>query len=189
MRTTMLAAVLVTALAGCGGSVGGKSPEKTFQMWKSAVSDRSFNDAWEMLSAVSKEQMSVEAKRVAEAAVNPQGPVREQLSQISSFSGLSLDDMKKLDGRTLFVILMKMAAESGRDDWERMTRAEFSRVEEKGDRADVFVRLEGREDSRPMPLIRENGVWKVDLPAVPVQLLKPGDFAPAPTLAPEKPAL
>ncbi len=191
MRTTVLAAMFLAALAGCGGSVGGKSPEATFRQWKSAVSDRSYGDVWEMVSAASKEQKAIEAQQLSEEAKKAEGPARTALDSTARFLGMSLDDMKKLDGRTLFIADMKMAAESGRDEWDRMSRAEFARADEKGDRASVYVRFEGREDPNPMPLVRENGIWKIDLPAVPLHLPKPGDIGsslPAPAPAPEKSA-
>ncbi len=188
MRTTgFIATVLMSALlAGCGARGGGTTPEATFRLWKSAMSERSFADVWEMLSAASRQRMNHDAEVFVDRARKAEGPERTALDNAARLIGMTMDEMKTMDGKALCVAVFKMSAQTGRDDWERLARAEFSRAEVTDGRALVYVKRDGREETdHPMPLVNEGGLWKIDLAAVPVQLVEPPN---TPSAAPETPA-
>lgn len=75
-------------------------------------------------------------------------------------------DAKNLDGKKLFVAVLKIAAHNGRDEWARLPRAQFSRaeVDPDGRHAMAYFRIDNIEQTdRPMKLVREDGSWKIDL--------------------------
>ena len=159
-----LALAAMTALAGCGAKGGGPTPEGTFRLYKSAMSDRNFEDVWGMLSAASQERMNQDAAVLSAQAEKAEGPGRKALDDTARLIGMTLEQMTKMDGRTFFVGLLKMAAETGREDMDKLARAEISRVETQGQSAQVFIKADGVEQTdRPMPLVKEGGRWKVDL--------------------------
>ena len=191
MRVTFLAAaVLVTtiALAGCGGSGGGSSPEATFRLYKASMSDRNFEDVWTMLSAASKKRMNEDAATISERAAKAEGPGRRAVDDTARLIGMTSEQMASMDGKTFFIALLKMVAEAGREEWEKLPRAEISRVQKDGSRALVFVKVDGREQAdRPLPLLNEGGVWKIDLASVKMDLAAPSLSAPM-TPSPAAPA-
>ena len=83
---------------------------------------------------------------------------------------------------------MKMGSQAGQGSWDNLSRAEVSRVVETDGRALVYVKSAGLEQAQPLPLVREDGIWKIDLAGVPVKLPKPAEPSLAPAPAPaEKP--
>jgi len=175
--------VLATVLlAGCGAGGGGSTPESTFHLYKAAMSDRNFEDAWNLLTPAAQERTNEDAAVMRERVKKAEGPGRVALEDTAKLIGMTLDDMKKMDGRTYFIAVMKMAAETGREEWERLSRAEIAEVKVNGDRAQVFIKSDGQvQADHPLPLLKDGGRWKIDLTASAVML------QPAPAPAPDAP--
>ena len=77
---------------------------------------------------------------------------------------LTMDQLKTLQGRGLFIVLLTMAAREGKEEWEKLPRAQLDRVEINVNRANVFVKVGDRvEVDHPLPLVLENGTWKIDM--------------------------
>ena len=190
MTRTLVCLTLATLLtvSGCGGRGAGSTPEATFGVYKSAMSDRNFDDVWDMLSAASQERVQRDATEVNGRAMTAEGPERAYLENAAKLMGLTLEQMKKMDGRQFYVGLLKMVADRGREEWDKLSRAEVSRVEKDGERAKVFIRSDGVEQTaRPLPLVLEDGRWKVDLVGVPMGALLRPEFPSTPPTAPEVP--
>jgi hypothetical protein len=189
MRLSGFAAALALAmLAGCGGSSGGTTPEATFRAYQAAMSDRDFEAVWSMLSPSSKDRMNQDAATRREQAAKAEGPARKSLMDEAQGIGMSIDDMKAMDGRTLFIALMKTGSRAGQKTWDVLARAEVSRIVETEGHALVYIKSGGLEQVPPIPLAREDGIWKINLAGVPVKPPTPAEpsFAPAPAPA-EKP--
>lgn len=154
----------VVALIGCGG--GGATPKATLEAYKAAMANREFEQVWDMLSEATKQQMAEEAKkRVAaiEAVEKSGGPDRVALENQARMMDMTLEKMKEMDGKALFVGLFAMASKGGKEEWDKISRVQFSREEITGDKAKVFVNLDGKEEADPLPLVLEDGKWKIDL--------------------------
>ena len=159
----MCTVVALVTLVGCGGG-GGTTPKATFESYKACMADKDFEAVWNMLASTSKQAMEESAKKLAEAAEKAQGPAKTALESQAKMMDMSLEDMKKLDGKALFAGLFTMAAAGGREEWEKISRTQFSREEIDGDKAKVYVKVDGKEETDdPMPLVREDGRWKIDL--------------------------
>ncbi|KPJ56166.1 MAG: hypothetical protein AMS16_02915 [Planctomycetes bacterium DG_58] len=155
--------VALVTLMGCGGG-GGVTPKASFERYKASMADKDFEAVWKMLASTSKEFMEDRAKKFAEEAKKAEGPSRTALEDEAKLMRMSLEEMKKLDGKALFIGWYQMAAAAGPEEWEKISRAEFSREEIDGDKAKVYVKIDGKEETDdPMPLVREEGRWKIDL--------------------------
>jgi len=166
VRSCVCVSVAVIVLLGCGGG-GGGTPKATFEAFKAAMSDKNFADAWEQVSAETQRLMNEDAAKIAEEAVKSEGPARIALEKQAKAMGLTLEKMKKLDGKALFIgayTMTTIPSQGGREQWQKVSRAQFSRVEQEGARAKVYVKLDGKEDTdRPLQLVLEDGTWRVDL--------------------------
>ena len=154
---------VLTALIGCGGGGGGATPKATFEKYKAAMADKNFEDVWNMLALTSRQAMEDHAKKLAAAAEQSEGPARVALENQAKMMGKSLAEMRKLDGKALFVGLFKMASTGGKEEWEKISRMQFARDEVDGETAKVYVTVDDKEEKDPMPLLREGGKWKIDL--------------------------
>ncbi|HUW59320.1 MAG TPA: hypothetical protein VMZ92_21985 [Planctomycetota bacterium] len=162
MKTRTWVCVL-TVLVGCGGGGGGATPKATFEKYKAAMADKNFEDVWNMLASTSQQAMDDRARTLADAAAKSEGPGRTALEDQARMMRLSLDQMKKLTGKTLFMGLFEMASSAGKEEWEKISRAQFSREVVTGDKAKVYVKVDGKEETDAMPLVREGNRWKIDL--------------------------
>ena len=166
VRSCVCVSVAAIVLLGCGGG-GGGTPKATFEAFKAAMSDKNFADAWEQMSAETQRLMNEDAARISEEAVKSEGPARIALEKQGKAMDLTWEKMKKLDGKALFIgtyTMTTMPTHGGKEQWQKISRAQFSRVEQEGSRAEVYVKLDGEEDTdRPLPLVLENGTWHVDL--------------------------
>lgn len=158
----------VTALViGCGAGGGGATPEATFEKYKRAMVDKNFLDVWDMLSEASQRAMGEDAKEKAEEAARSEGPGRSAVERQASLMDMTVEEMKTMDGKALFVGLMKMAAKEGKEEWEKLPRAQLARVERDADKAKVYVKVDGKlEADQPLPLVLEGRKWKIDMMSV-----------------------
>ena len=153
-------------LIGCGGGKGTATPEAAFEAYKTAVADKDFEGMWGMLSAASRDRMEADAKRIAEQAAKSEGVAKAAAEKQAKLMDLTMDQLKTLQGRGLFIGLLTMAAREGKEEWEKLPRAQLDRVEINVNRANVFVKVGDRvEVDHPLPLVLENGTWKIAMTA------------------------
>ena len=149
---------------GCGGGGGTTTPEGVFEAYKTAMADKDFEGVWRMLSTASREQMETDARGIAERAARSEGPGKAALEAQAKLMDMTVDQMKTIDGRTLFIGLCTMAAREGKEEWEKLPRGQLARVEVNADRANVYVKVDDQvEIDHPLPLVREAGTWKIDM--------------------------
>jgi len=153
---------LPVLLLGCGGG-GGATPKATFDAFKSAMADKNFAETWEMLSAETRRQTDTRAKAKAEEVARAEGPARVALETEAKMMEMTLDDMKKMDGKAFFIGMYKLAAEAGKEEWQKISRGQFKRADIDGNTAKVYVEFEGKLDTDPLPMVLEGGKWKVEL--------------------------
>jgi len=166
VRSCVCVCVAVVMLLGCGGG-GGSTPKEGFEAFKAAMSDKNFEDAWKQMSTETQRLMNEDAAKIAEQANKSEGPARIALETQAKAMGLTWEKMKKLDGKALFIgayTMATMPSQGGKEQWQKISRAQFSRVEQEGSRAKVYVKLDDKEDTdRPLMLVLEEGKWRVDL--------------------------
>ena len=167
-------AVSVLMLAGCGGGAGGATPEETFKKFKSAMTDKKFDNAWDLLSSESQAYWDAAAKKIAARAKKvlkeTESQERITLEAQAKVMEVELKDMAEMDGKAMVIAAYKRAAKNDKGTWARLSQSEFLRDEknETGDRAKVFVTVDGKpQESDPIPLVLEKGKWKVDFRSVP----------------------
>jgi len=152
---------------GCGGGGGAATPEAAFEAYKAAMADKDFEAVWRMLSAASHEQEEADAKGIAERAAKSEGLEKADLEKKAKLMDVTMDQMKTIDGKALFIGLCKMGSTGGKEEWEKLPRGQLARVEINANRANVYVKLDGKVDTdTPLPLVLEDGKWKIDLTGV-----------------------
>jgi len=160
---TCVAAGLAVVI-GCGGGRGASTPEAAFEAYKAAMANKDFEGVWRMLSAASRQQMEAEAKRIAEQTAKSEGPAKTAAENEAKLMDLTMDQLKTLHGKELFIGYCTMAARVGKEEWEKLPRGQVARVQINGNQADVFVKVGEQVDmEHPLPLLFEDGTWKIDV--------------------------
>jgi len=168
MLWTGVVGLLVT-LVGCGGGGGGATPRETFNRLKNALTDKKFEDVWDLISTESQKYFEDQAADIAKKAEQVERESESQsriaLENQARMMEIPIEKMKQLDGPALVAGLYRMAAKDDKDVWGTISRTKFSRdeVAPDGKTAKVFVELDGivQEDS-PIPMVREGDQWKLD---------------------------
>jgi len=164
------ALVVVAMLIGCGGGGGGATPRETFNKLKNALTDKKFDDVWSLLSTDSQKYYEDKAAQIAKKAgevmkeSEPQS--RIALGNQAKIMEITVEKMKKLDGKTLVGALLTMAAKDGKDVWGTISRTKYGseEISEDGRTAKVFVECDGVvQETKPILLVLEDEQWKVDL--------------------------
>jgi hypothetical protein len=169
--TTVL---MVAAAGGCGGG-GGTTPRDTFVQFKNALTDKKFDEVWELLSKDSQAWLDAEAvrkrKHATEILTTGSGENRLHLKSWMKSMDLDEDDAKELDGQMLLAGMLRVASADDKDVWAELSRSKFAREEIEGDSAKVYVEFAGEVDeSKPVPMVREDGKWKVALKRKPPKI-------------------
>ncbi len=160
--------VLVLLLSGGGGA----TPRARLETFKAAMTDKNFEDAWDMLSSGTQVLFEEGARQKKDEMTELSGPAKEELDAKLKLMELDSDEkVQAMDGEALFVGLCKLVSRKDKKTWLKIARSGFLRLEydgdEKapadGDRAKVFVRTDGKDEDKPLLLVRENGDWRVDL--------------------------
>jgi hypothetical protein len=160
---TCLAALLGMVI-GCGRGGGAATPEAAFESYKTAMADKDFEGVWQMLSAASQQQMEEDARGIAERAAKSEGPGKVAVEKQARLMDMTMDQVKTINGKTLFIGLCSMAAKEGKEEWEKLPRGQFARVEVNANRANVYVKVDDKvETDHPLPLVLEGGKWKIDM--------------------------
>jgi coenzyme F420-reducing hydrogenase alpha subunit len=128
------------------------------------MADKDFEGVWRMLSAASRERMEADARRIVEGAAKSEGTAKAAAEKQAKLMDMTMDQLKTLRGKELFVGLCTMAAREGKEEWEKLPRAQIERVEINVHRANVYVKVGDQvEVDHPLPLVLENGTWMIDM--------------------------
>jgi hypothetical protein len=154
---------VLAAVIGCEKG-GGTTPQATFEAYKSAMANKDFDAVWDMLSADAQRRLDEQAAQLAQAAAKAEGPAKTDIEMKAKLFDMTMDEMKALDGRKLVTGVFRMAAKMGTNEFGKIGSAQVERVDTSGDRASVFVKIEGKVEKDPLYLTKEGTLWKVALP-------------------------
>ncbi len=153
MRNLLFAVSICCLAMACGGS----SPEKTVQQFFDAVQAGDGETAASLISRGSIDEMSASLEEIRNDASG------EQLSALCVMLGIEVDpeEFAELDAEGLAALVLG----------SEMIRGEFPETYEvlsteiEGDRALLNVRgtVDGETDEQELELVREDGVWKLDM--------------------------
>ena len=138
------------------------SPRGTWETFQQTLRDKRFEDTWPLLSAGTQDACAAAAADLKMRVLNYPTPMARDLD-VLHFSGLTRREVEKLTPKMYFVAASKMR-DKDPEAFGPVTKAEFDHEVVRGDQAQVFVKIDGRRNDQPMRLVREGGVWRVDLP-------------------------
>jgi hypothetical protein len=160
MRVAAVMLVMGSLAAGCGGSKE-DSPLAAFEAFRAAVVAEKFEEIYDLADDATRAQVDALAEHTRRESVLL-GPM--ELAARARGLGLTVEDLKTVDGRALLAAQCRKSMRDDHENWEKVAHTKYSRVYVDRDRAKLFVSIDGRESlDDPMLFVRERGVWKVDL--------------------------
>jgi hypothetical protein len=163
---TATGAGLLLFVIGCGG--GSSTPEAAFKDFQAAVKARDADKAWNLLSKESQGQMDTAAKMMSAqlGALDKLAPdARKQMEEaMAKGLGMSADELKTLDGKKMFNLVLKKSEQGGKggDGIDEFASASLENVKVEGDKASGTFKTSKKSDT--VHFVKEGGSWKITMP-------------------------
>jgi hypothetical protein len=147
-HATPLALLVLIAIACGGGASPGATPKETFEAFRTAAADHDWESVWELTSPERRQKM--------------ESDIKGEEDEVASDLGISVDDVKSMSLKEIFVTAMEKLAKEEPEDLRSFTEGEYLREEisEDGNSAKAYWKSEGRE--RRLRLVKVDGKWYVD---------------------------
>lgn len=134
---------------------------KAYEMYRWAMGKSDFEACWRLLSKNTQDAYEREAIELKMRVTNnPSAPAADV--ELLHVLGLTRREVDKLDGKSFFIASLKWAEARDPTRFEVVPRTKYHHESVRGDRALVYVTLDGKRQEKPMKLVREGGVWRID---------------------------
>jgi hypothetical protein len=164
---TCIGAGLLLFAVGCGG--GGATPEAAFKEFQAAIKAKDADKAWNLMSKSAQDQMDEMSKPVKESLkildkLPPEArkPAEDMMAQKL---GMTVDDLKAIDGKKMFSLALKNPDKLGAgaaESFNEMSSATLESVKVEGDKATGTVKTSKKSDT--IHFVKEGGSWKITPP-------------------------
>jgi hypothetical protein len=138
------------------------NPRKCYELYRQAVKTRDCDACWNLLSGPSRDAYESEASDLKVRVVNSFNPSSPDV-EILGVLGLTRKDVDKLTGKMYLSGSMQREAVRNPEALDEITRTEFDHESIWGDKARVYVRVPTERQPVAMNLLREGGIWRIDM--------------------------
>jgi hypothetical protein len=152
-------AALMLFVAGCGGG-GAATPDAAFKDFQAAFKAKDGEKAWNLMSKDAQAKMEEVAKglkKMLELFDKLPADARKAAEEkAAKESGMTLDELKSLDGKRLFVTGIKAIPA---DKLSEVTGATLENVKIDGEKATASIKSGSKTE--PIRFVKESGSWKI----------------------------
>jgi hypothetical protein len=138
------------------------SPHKAYELFRSAIKERDFDAYWNLLSRPTQKNFQGRADDLKARVLSNARPAQKDLDLLHVL-GLSPSDVAKVNGKMYLTGSLTQTSLVSPRELDDAIRPEYDHEVTSGDNAKVYVRLDGDLQATPMKMVREGGVWRIDL--------------------------